>query len=798
MATKTFKIGLSDADKQAMGELYYGILVNMAFDGYNTSTVYNVNDFVVYPTVVIPPAYQQLYKCIAQTTGAWDSSKWQLAKINDVIDSVNGAVASVDGKANADGYYPTMRVGQSDSIATEREIEDGEDACPPIVFGTAGGNAEIESGYQKFEELRGNSVVFNQRQPADIHYVNNGTGVNTADFETTATYNFSGKNPTSIFGSAFGNGAGYNVIQGHKYFTAISIKPATDTIRYSCGVDTNYSTYTSCAPNVWTRIATITTAGSTTTLYGFVMRYYETESITDQVVYVKHWIMVDLTLMFGAGNEPTSVLEFNRLFPKPYYEYNPGELISSKSSALKSIGQNAFDGEWEIGSLPSGTNVYNCRSKNFIEVIPGETYALSNGTDVAKFTTEDNGWYLYEYDADKNLIKNTSKYDGLYTPNTVKTFTLTNQTKYVKFYLYSTHADFSTSGFPSTITFRLYWDTPNVPYKAHEKQTVALPNIELRSVPDYANGGEIHDVAYSSGGGKRRVGFVDVSQLNPFYNPNAKAWQFPSGSLDGIKAPAGWGDLANAICDKYLQIDANHGYNQDVVGYFYINPSGILYINNGSTTTAPTGTIFYELAEETDITDQENPGWTELVKVDNYGTIGYDSEQTIQVPQAYFIRYTVSLTEFLDSTYERCDGDASKIVLQEERTSDKTAQATIDNQLLNAVGGTLRNLLASSENIDFSNTNFVDLSTLSWSNYGSGLSKTFYAVLDSNGLGSAKGISTLFKNQGYGQETGLNDLCFCLRASGGLIFARNTNSEDSTAFKNSLKGVLLAYEKASE
>ena len=37
--------------------------------------------------------------------------------------------------------------------------------------------------------------------------------------------------------------------------------------------------------------------------------------------------LFDLTLMFGAGNEPATVAEFEKLFPRDYYDYNAGEVI---------------------------------------------------------------------------------------------------------------------------------------------------------------------------------------------------------------------------------------------------------------------------------------------------------------------------------------------------------------------------------------------------------------------------------------------------------------------------------------
>lgn len=43
--------------------------------------------------------------------------------------------------------------------------------------------------------------------------------------------------------------------------------------------------------------------------------------------------IIDLTLMFGAGNEPTAE-QFERMFPSESYPYNAGEIISSRTEAI--------------------------------------------------------------------------------------------------------------------------------------------------------------------------------------------------------------------------------------------------------------------------------------------------------------------------------------------------------------------------------------------------------------------------------------------------------------------------------
>lgn len=51
----------------------------------------------------------------------------------------------------------------------------------------------------------------------------------------------------------------------------------------------------------------------------------------------------DLTVMFGADNEPTSVEEFEKMFPAAYYPYNAGEIVSAGTEEIVEQGKNLFD-----------------------------------------------------------------------------------------------------------------------------------------------------------------------------------------------------------------------------------------------------------------------------------------------------------------------------------------------------------------------------------------------------------------------------------------------------------------------
>ena len=157
MATKTFKIGLSNTDKQNMAQDVYERLLALTFPEYETSETYAVGDFVVYN--------DQLYKCIGATSGAWDSTKWQLATLNDLLTDIESAVAFVNDKANVDGNYPTLTAGLADNLTPYSEDSGAEQDNPFISNGTGtNNNTEIVTvgDYALFKEKQGHTVVANQ------------------------------------------------------------------------------------------------------------------------------------------------------------------------------------------------------------------------------------------------------------------------------------------------------------------------------------------------------------------------------------------------------------------------------------------------------------------------------------------------------------------------------------------------------------------------------------------------------------------------------------------------------------
>ena len=90
----------------------------------------------------------------------------------------------------------------------------------------------------------------------------------------------------------------------------------------------------------------------------------------------------DLTQMFGSGNEPTTVEEFEKMFPDDYYSYNEGEIVSAGTEEVVEQGANLYYGTdmLKVGSddYEYIANSYRCKA---IKLKPNATYTLSFTSD---------------------------------------------------------------------------------------------------------------------------------------------------------------------------------------------------------------------------------------------------------------------------------------------------------------------------------------------------------------------------------------------------------------------------------
>ena len=167
-------------------------------------------------------------------------------------------------------------------------------------------------------------------------------------------------------------------IVGHKYFASLQIKASKSSrVEAAIGSMSGGGVIFSNPYNAdtWTFASGIGTPHTYTQNTLFVRPKSSTD--TEEVdVYIKDIICCDLTQMFGAGNEPTTVEEFRSLFPNDYYDYNVGQQMtvdqvngSSYTPAVITLPQTVYagtigsdDSESIFGIVDLGTLTWTNRS----------------------------------------------------------------------------------------------------------------------------------------------------------------------------------------------------------------------------------------------------------------------------------------------------------------------------------------------------------------------------------------------------------------------------------------------------
>lgn len=130
------------------------------------------------------------------------------------------------------------------------------------------------------------------------------------------------------------------VISRHKYFIKLEKGVSISITNTGRGVD--------FSPGVG-RIAECTVSG---------IPYYLLSGVVGKTYnnYEVHPVLVDLTKMFGEGNEPETEDEFMEMFPY-HYHTNNGTILGSKGTAIISVGYNLFDNSSSQALLNLGTYV---------------------------------------------------------------------------------------------------------------------------------------------------------------------------------------------------------------------------------------------------------------------------------------------------------------------------------------------------------------------------------------------------------------------------------------------------------
>lgn len=273
---------------------------------------------------------------------------------------------AIDKKADKDGVYPDMTVGMTRDMLGVGEGDEGE-----FLFRPTDGDGSIKDGFASIERIEGNSVVWNQIAPeTGWHTTGNATVT-----EQNGTYVVSFEDASSRFLAII------NWNPSHKYIASAKItsdKEGTFFLESDIGWQQISKSVPANTPTIVEGFFNSGTSSGLNLFQIFTSGPFAMTVVIDQIK------LIDLTQMFGAGYEPTTVEEFYQRIPKgiDINAYNEGEVVNMNVEGIKSVGFNAWDEQWEFGHIiPStGANQYyddnTIRSIGFIRVVGGSKYYI--------------------------------------------------------------------------------------------------------------------------------------------------------------------------------------------------------------------------------------------------------------------------------------------------------------------------------------------------------------------------------------------------------------------------------------
>lgn len=506
----------------------------------------------------------------------------------------------------------------------------------------------------KTTAVKGKSAVWNQRvQNGDFAGNINGWGAYNSSY-ARVSYG-SGSIITTILQSGYGYSRGIytqiggTVVAGNTYYVAYTVKSS---VASSYGVEFRSSNIKNVAveANKWTRVAGIIKAAPTDTLRRLILKPQTTLNVNDTFE-IKDVILSDLTQMFGSGNEPATVEEFEALYPLPYYDYNAGELVNNAASGVEMVGFNQWDEEWEVGYInpTNGIEVQQnnrIRFKNFMPVIGGATYYVYNKKGV-QF------WKVF-YDADKNFLTYNQPYVN-------RKFTVPDNAAYMRC---GFETDQGTT-YDHDICINISDPSRNGEYQPYKTSTLPTPITELTSggVQIFPDGMKSAGTAYDEWSGTtavKRIGVVDLGTLtwiadsipNTFYTTDVRDYAYGPSSADATpfvcaKYSDGHGannSTATGMPDKSIRF-----YNRvPTITARFIWVCDSAYSNAATFKAAMSGVLlYYELATPvTYTTDQPLPGT--LAEFENGGTmrrLPVDTTSEVIAPMICDFQYGANMSD---------------------------------------------------------------------------------------------------------------------------------------------------------
>lgn len=402
----------------------------------------------------------------------------------------------------------------------------------------------------------------------------------------------------------------YEVYANHKYYYRYDIKANNTTTTFGSQILTTSRLVDGsvAAVDTWetkSRIYT-PTADSSNRRY-LIYPQSDLGSLTGLVYSIRNAMLIDLTLMFGSGNEPSTVQEFESMFPADYYPYNAGTLLSADVTEVESASRNLLDAqtlwaersnlvvvngdEWDVkvpNTLIVWENTSGYTGQITVSYLKKDTGSANSGYNMRIYYTDDTTTIIgsNSHRNEYTLVKATSE-AGKIVQNVRGRYNVNQET-----YLKNVQIEYGATA------------TPYIPY--FKKSTPIPPAIQQLEGYGWSAGSVYNYVDFERKVYVQNVARVDMGTLNWTFNNDATYGQYFRTTMNAKKD-----GLAGLICPKYVvygtgvvTITGSTGIAQSTM------QAKVVYVVDPAYTDAPTFKsamsgvyLYYELATpvETDI-----------------------------------------------------------------------------------------------------------------------------------------------------------------------------------------------------
>ena len=385
-----------------------------------------------------------------------------------------------------------------------------------------------------------------------------------------------------------------------------------------------------------------TFAGAIAGTYGFTLQLY------------------DLTAMFGTGNEPTTVEEFEKIFPADYYPYNEGEIVSAGVTEVVEQGKNLLNSDDYYANYKQSDGSYVNDSVSFANIdIPIGNYVGKTIIATLKATVP-SALTSFFWAAKINGTKIESSYEKgervLSNTTGIARLTVTPKTKN------DTLAMSYGSGRGNVIVrdIQIEESSTATAYTPYHQTAYPIPEA-VKSLPGYgwSAGTAKNYVDYENKRYVQCVGSVDLGTLNWKFNTTSGVGNHFYALADHLnfKYLGEFGStIYNALCSKYRTVARNSHVFVDktlaidgVTMVSQIQVKDTAYPDVAAFKQAMQGVmLYYELATPivTDISTMIDDDFLRNISVEAGGSITFkNSNDSYRIPVPSELEYIVKLSD---------------------------------------------------------------------------------------------------------------------------------------------------------